>query len=114
VLVGPGRWGSANPDLGVPVEYNEICNCGCLVELGIVERHYTPELSYGTHFFLDLDVDGILYLPVFAGEPPDIFNREWFENTPYERGTEDVIRIYKGDFSVYLDGETEVGIVCLN
>jgi len=114
VLVGPGRWGSANTDLGVPVEYNEICNCGCLVELGIVERHYTPELSYGTHFFLDLDVDGILYLPVFAGEPPDIFNREWFENTPYERGTEDVIRIYKGDFSVYLDGETEVGIVCLN
>ncbi len=70
VLIGPGRWGSVNPDLGVPVDYAELCNCGCMVELGIVEKHFTPELSYGTHFFLDLDVDNILYLPVFAGKDP--------------------------------------------
>lgn len=89
VLIGPGRWGSVNPDLGVPVDYSELCHCGCLVELGIVEKHFTPELSYGTHFFLDLDVDNILYLPVFAGEKPDIFQHEWFENNPYEQGAGD-------------------------
>lgn len=114
VLIGPGRWGSVNPDLGVPVDYSELCNCGCLVELGIVEKHFTPELSYGTHFFLDLDVDNILYLPVFSGEEPDIFQSDWFESRPYEQGAEEEIRIYKGDFSVYLDGETEEGIVFEN
>ena len=114
VLIGPGRWGSVNPDLGVPVDYAELCNCGCLVELGIVEKHFTPELSYGTHFFLDLDVDNILYLPVFAGEEPDVFNHEWFEAQPYEQGIEEEIRIYKGDFSVFLDGDTEEGIVIVN
>ncbi|HPA59770.1 MAG TPA: PEP/pyruvate-binding domain-containing protein [Synergistales bacterium] len=114
VLIGPGRWGSVNPDLGVPVDYAELCNCGCMVELGIVEKHFTPELSYGTHFFLDLDVDNILYLPVFVGEKPDIFNRDWFENHPYETGAEEEIRVYKGNFSVYLDGETEEGVVVEN
>jgi len=114
VLIGPGRWGSVNPDLGVPVDYSELCNCGCLVELGIVEKHFTPELSYGTHFFLDLDVDNILYLPVFAGEEPDIFQTGWFEGRPFESGAEEEIRIYKGDFSVYLNGETEEGIVFEN
>lgn len=114
VLIGPGRWGSVNPDLGVPVDYSELCNCGCMVELGIVEKHFTPELSYGTHFFLDLDVDNILYLPVFAGDDPDIFNHEWFESRPYDKGAEEEIRIYKGDFSVFLNGDTEEGIVIEN
>lgn len=114
ILIGPGRWGSVNPDLGVPVDYAELCHCGCLVELGIVEKHFTPELSYGTHFFLDLDVDNILYLPVFAGEKPDIYQHEWFESNPYELGAEEEIRIYKGDFSVFLDGDTEEGIVIVN
>jgi len=114
ILVGPGRWGSVNPVLGVPVDYAELCNCGCLVELGIVEKHFTPELSYGTHFFLDLDVDNILYLPVFVGNDADIFNREWFENRIYETGLEEEIRIYKGDFSIFLDGDTEEGIVIEN
>jgi len=111
ILVGPGRWGSTNPLLGVPVKYNEICNCGCLVEVGISESDFVPELSYGTHFFLDLDVDGILYLPVFDGEKGDVFNREWLENTPYEGSTHPSVRIYSGNFSVFLDGEKEVGMV---
>jgi len=109
ILVGPGRWGSTNPLLGVPVKYNEICNCGCLVEIGISQSDFVPELSYGTHFFLDLDVDGTLYLPVFEGEDNNILNRTWLENTPYEKSRHPAIRIYKGNFSVFLDGENEVG-----
>ncbi|HPI97364.1 MAG TPA: PEP/pyruvate-binding domain-containing protein [Synergistales bacterium] len=111
ILVGPGRWGSTNPLLGVPVKYNEICHCGCLVEVGISESDFVPELSYGTHFFLDLDVDGILYLPVFDGEKGDVFNREWLDNTPYEECRHPAVRIYQGNFSVFLDGEKEIGIV---
>lgn len=111
ILVGPGRWGSANPTLGVPIQYNEISNSGCLVEVGIPSQGLTPELSFGTHFFLDLDVDNIHYLPVFDGTEGDIFNREWFAKTPYEMGSHPCVRIYRGKFDVYLDGEEEVGVV---
>lgn len=111
ILVGPGRWGSANPTLGVPVQYSELSNSGCLVEVGLPNAGMTPELSFGTHFFLDLDVDNILYLPVFVGEEGNVFNREWFRSHPYEEGEHPCVRIYRGRFDVLLDGEEEEGIV---
>lgn len=111
ILVGPGRWGSTNPKLGVPVRYNEICNCGCLIEVGILESDYTPELSYGTHFFLDLDADGTLYLPVFDGMKGNVFNRTWLSSASFERKRHPAVRHYTGNFSVYLDGEKEEGVV---
>lgn len=111
ILVGPGRWGSSNPMLGVPVRYNDISNTGCLVELGIPKKGMAPELSYGTHFFLDLDCDNILYLPVFEGANANVYNREWFDSHPYEHGSHPAVRHYKGKFDVLLDGETENGII---
>lgn len=111
ILAGPGRWGSTNPKLGVPVRYNEICHCGCLVEIGILESDYTPELSYGTHFFLDLDVDGTLYLPVFDGMKGNLLNRNWLESTYYETKRHPAVRHYTGNFSIFLDGENEVGVL---
>ncbi len=111
ILVGPGRWGSTNPALGVPVDYSEISNCGCMVEVGIPKRGMIPELSYGTHFFLDLDVDDILYLPVIDGEQGNIFHREWFDGHPYESGGHSAVRVYHGCFDVYLNGDGEEGVV---
>jgi len=111
ILVGPGRWGSTNPVQGVPVEYSEISNCGVIVEVGILEKGLTPELSYGTHFFADLDVDGILYLPVFLGVDGNVFNKSWFESHEYESGKHPALRVYKGRFSVYLDGHKVIGII---
>ncbi|MDD7648174.1 PEP/pyruvate-binding domain-containing protein [Cloacibacillus porcorum] len=111
ILVGPGRWGSSNPLLGVPVRYNELSNSGCLVELGIPQKGMAPELSYGTHFFLDLDGDNILYLPVFDGEKNNIYNREWFESHPWQTISHPAVRHYEGCFDVLLDGDSETGIV---
>ncbi|KEJ92691.1 PEP/pyruvate-binding domain-containing protein [Synergistes jonesii] len=111
ILVGPGRWGSSNPLLGVPVRYNEISNSGCLAELGIPQKGMAPELSYGTHFFLDLDGDNTLYLPVFEGEKGDVFNREWFDGHPWKKTGHPAVRLYEGLFDVLLDGESEVGVV---
>ncbi len=68
-LVGPGRWGSWNPQLGVPVNYSEICNCSMLIEVARREGGFLPEVSFGSHFFQDLIEDGIAYLPVHPGEP---------------------------------------------
>ncbi|MDO5115485.1 MAG: PEP/pyruvate-binding domain-containing protein [Synergistaceae bacterium] len=111
ILVGPGRWGSSNPLLGVPVRYNELSNAGCLVELGIPQKGMAPELSYGTHFFLDLDGDNILYLPVFDGAKGNVYNREWFDSHKWNDTTHPAVRHYEGLFDVLLDGDTETGIV---
>ncbi|MCS7233255.1 MAG: PEP/pyruvate-binding domain-containing protein [Synergistetes bacterium] len=111
ILIGPGRWGSTNPRQGVPIEYSEISNCGIIVEIGILEKGFTPELSYGTHFFADLDIDGILYLPVFIGADGNLFNKNWFDSKEYEMTKHPAIRIYRGSFSVYLDGNRVIGVV---
>jgi hypothetical protein len=111
ILAGPGRWGSRNPALGAPVRYDEICNCGALVEISVPELNFSPELSFGTHFFLDMDSDGILYLPVFGRQGGNRYNKEWLDARPYKSGAHPAVRIYKGDFSAYLDGEEESGII---
>jgi hypothetical protein len=54
ILIGPGRWGSINPLLGVPVTYADIFNTRALVELATTQQGAIPEPSYGTHFFQDL------------------------------------------------------------
>lgn len=113
ILAGPGRWGSRNPLLGVPVNYADICNCGCLVEISVPELNFSPELSFGTHFFLDMDADGTLYLPVFSSQSGNRLNREWLDGAPHETGTHPSVRVYEGRFSVYLDGEEESGMAIL-
>jgi hypothetical protein len=114
ILAGPGRWGSRNPALGVPVRYDEICNCGVLVEISVPELNFSPELSFGTHFFLDMDSDGILYLPVFSRQGGNKYNKEWLDATPHTAGGHPALRIYEGNFSAYLDGEDESGIIILS
>ena len=54
LMMGPGRWGSSNIDLGVNVSYADIDNAAVLVELAREEAGHVPEVSYGTHFFQDL------------------------------------------------------------
>ncbi|WP_374688824.1 PEP/pyruvate-binding domain-containing protein [Promineifilum sp.] len=68
ILMGPGRWGSVNIDLGVHVTYADIHNTKVLVEMAVARNGYAPELSYGTHFFQDLVEAGIHSLAVHVEE----------------------------------------------
>lgn len=113
VLVGPGRWGSTKAELGVPVSYNQISNAGLIVELGIQEANFVPELPYGTRFFHDLEVDNILYLSVFDTIPNNVFRSTWFRSRSAlaEPTGHPAVRIYTGIFNAYLDGERRVGCV---
>ncbi len=77
-LIGPGRWGSWNPDLGVPVTYAEIANCAMLIEVARRKATYVPEVSFGSHFFQDLIEDRIAYLPLYPDEPNEVFNENIF------------------------------------
>jgi hypothetical protein len=59
-----------------------------------------------------MDSDNILYLPVFAGQSNNVYASDWLDKTEYELGAHSAVRVYKGDFFVYLDGESEKGLVC--
>ncbi len=74
-LMGPGRWGSRGDiRMGVPVRYADISNTAVLVEVARKKGNYTPELSFGTHFFQDLVEAEIRYIPLYPEEPECRFN----------------------------------------
>jgi hypothetical protein len=82
ILMGPGRWGSANIELGVHVTYSDIYNTKVLIEMAVAHNGVMPELSYGTHFFQDLVEAGIYSLPLHLGPGGGRFDHEFFRETP--------------------------------
>jgi len=111
ILAGPGRWGTNNPDLGIPVTYGEIANAALLVE--IAAENTTPELSYGTHFFGDLLADDSFYLPVFP-EQGDRWNDEWIMAQP-NRIDDEFVRLVTVEpgFTATFDGRTREAAIYL-
>ncbi len=123
ILMGPGRWGSRGDiKLGVPVKYGDINNTSLLIEIAKEKGEYTPELSFGTHFFQDLVEAEIRYLPLYPDQPKTIFNEELLINsknhlsaiTPSNKKFEKVVRVIKisdilpgGNLSIIMDGEAE-------
>jgi pyruvate,water dikinase len=82
ILMGPGRWGSVNIDLGVQVTYADIHNTKVLIEMAVAHNGQLPELSYGTHFFQDLVEAGIHSLPLHIGQENSQFNWSFFRESP--------------------------------
>jgi len=76
MLMGPGRWGTTTPSLGVPVHFAELCNMSVICEVSSAEAEFMPELSYGSHFFQDLVETGIFYVALIDGQKDVIFNPE--------------------------------------
>jgi len=75
VLLGPGRWGTTTPSLGIPVGFHEINNMAVLAEIAYEGGNLMPELSFGTHFFQDLVEGDIFYVALFPRRPGTVFNR---------------------------------------
>jgi hypothetical protein len=82
MCVGPGRWGTTNPDLGIHIDYADIYNCKALVEIAGLGVGAAPEPSLGTHFFQDLLEAQIYPLAISLDDPESVFNRDFFYNTP--------------------------------
>jgi len=103
MLLGPGRWGTTTPSLGVPVRFSEINNVSFLGEIAYTAGNLMPELSFGTHFFQDLVETNIFYLALFPDNPEVIFHRsilDRFENIieslePDSSKYRDVIKVYE-------------------
>jgi len=73
-LMGPGRWGSNDINLGVRVTYSNINKTKLLVEIAFARDGYTPEVSYGTHFFQDLVEAEITVTSLFPDDAGTYFN----------------------------------------
>ena len=105
MLIGPGRWGTSMPELGVPVSFSEIRNVSVLCEMVMMHEGLVTDLSLGTHFFNDLVEMDILYMAFFPGQENYIWNSEVFEKSPNlltdinrEAGQwEDAVRIINPD-----------------
>lgn len=83
VLMGPGRWGSRGDiKLGVRVTYADINNTSVLIEIARKRGDYTPDLSFGTHFFQDLVEASINYLPLYPDDEGVMFNEAFLTNSP--------------------------------
>ena len=83
ILMGPGRWGSRGDiKLGVRVTYADINNTAMLIEIARKRGDYTPDLSFGTHFFQDLVESAIHYLPLYPDEEGVLFNEPFLTQTP--------------------------------
>ncbi|MBU1864408.1 MAG: PEP/pyruvate-binding domain-containing protein [Candidatus Omnitrophica bacterium] len=74
ILIGPGRWGTTTPSLGVPVNFAEINNVAVLAEVAFSAGNLMPELSFGTHFFQDLVETNIFYVALFPEKEGVVFN----------------------------------------
>jgi hypothetical protein len=82
ILMGPGRWGTKDPRMGVRVSYAGISNTRALMEIARSRGGYVPEVSFGSHFFLDLVESDILYLALYPDEPGSVFNEDFLHGTP--------------------------------
>ena len=75
-LLGPGRWGSNDINLGVKVTYSDINTTRLLVEIAFARDGYTPEVSYGTHFFQDLVEADIAIMPLYPDTQGNMLNED--------------------------------------
>lgn len=110
VLVGPGRWGSSDPFLGVPVKWTHISEAKVIVECGL--ERFEVEPSQGTHFFQNVTSLGVGYLTInpFRGE--GIFREELLDaRTAVYEGT--FLRQVRFDRPLWVcvDGRSNRGMI---
>ncbi|MFC1500891.1 PEP/pyruvate-binding domain-containing protein [Elusimicrobiota bacterium] len=79
MLIGPGRWGTTTPSLGVPVEFGEINNVSVLCEITEMHEGLVPDVSLGTHFFNDIVELDMLYMAIHPAGSDNFINKKFLE-----------------------------------
>ncbi len=82
LLLGPGRWATTSPSLGVPVSIGEINTVTIICEIAKMHKDLYPDVSLGTHFFNDLVEMDMLYLAVYPEKKGYFLNEELLLNAP--------------------------------
>jgi hypothetical protein len=82
MLLGPGRWGTSSPSLGIPVSFADINNVSVLCEIVAMRQDLVPDVSLGTHFLSELVEMDMLYLALFPKQGENYIRTEFFEESP--------------------------------
>jgi len=110
ILVGPGRWGSADPWLGIPVKWSHISNARLIVESGL--SNYRVDPSQGTHFFQNLTSFGVAYFTInpFLGD--GTYDTEYLNAQPAVYESEFIRHIrFEKPIIIKVDGRKNKGVV---
>ena len=110
ILCGPGRWGSNDPWLGVPVQWKSISQSKVIIEVGI--KGLTIDPSFGSHFFQNITSLHIAYFTINAKQKKDELNLDFLKNIdPKESGKYLDWYSFKSPFKVLVDGSNGFGII---
>lgn len=110
VLVGPGRWGSSDSWLGIPVKWPHISAARVIVEVAL--KNYRVDPSQGTHFFQNLTSFGVGYFTIDENRNDGCFHKATLDAMPAVEETEHVrvVRFEKG-LRIMMDGKKGEGVV---
>lgn len=112
VLVGPGRWGSSDYWLGIPVKWPHISAARVIVEEGLKNYHVDP--SQGTHFFQNLTSFGVGYFTINTYTGDGIFRQSLLDSMPAVGETEHVRHVrFDKPLRIMMDGKKQQGVVLL-
>jgi hypothetical protein len=87
LLIGPGRWGTSIPSLGIPVSFQEISAVSILCEVVAMHKGLVPDVSLGTHFFNDIVEMDMLYCAFYPNKKGNVLKEDLFLNTPNQLKT---------------------------
>ena len=112
VLAGPGRWGSSDYWLGIPVKWPHISAAKVIVEVGL--RNYRVDPSQGTHFFQNLTSFGVGYFTVNPYKDDGVFRKDLLDSMPAVEETEFVRHVrFQQPLKIMMDGMKQEGVVLL-
>lgn len=110
VLVGPGRWGSSDSWLGIPVKWPHISNARVIVECGL--ENYRVDPSQGTHFFQNLTSFGVGYFTINPFKGDGHFDEEYLNSLPAVEETEYLRHVHLDTpIVIKMDGKKGLGVV---
>lgn len=110
VLVGPGRWGSSDPWLGIPVKWPHISNARVIVECGL--ENYRVDPSQGTHFFQNLTSFGVGYFTINPFKGDGWFDETFVNSQPAVQETEYLRHVrFEQPIVIKMDGKRSLGVV---
>ena len=112
VLIGPGRWGSSDYWLGIPVKWPHISAARVIVEAGLKNYHVDP--SQGTHFFQNLTSFGVGYFTLNTYTNDGIYQQAVLDAMPAVEETEYVRHVrFDRPLKIMMDGKKQTGVVLL-
>jgi CheY-like chemotaxis protein len=110
LLIGVGRWGSADPFLGIPVAWHQIAGARAVVEAGFADFKVTP--SQGSHFFQNLAAGNIGYFTVNPESGDGFVDWEWLRAQPAEADTRFVRHLrFESPLRIAINGRSHTGVI---